>query len=260
MTREVVAFLAGSPDRLALLDSLADEPAAPRDAADALDISGRSAQRNLAQFAERGWAEKRDGDYRLTTRGRLVRETYVDCLERLDRIDDLAECYDHLPDAPAPPDPAWLDDATVVTADPDHPQAPVTHYVDAVRSLETDRVRMLSPVLSRIFERPHAELVRRGARTELILPADRVAAAREKNPAKFEAVLAAPSFTLYETDEPVGCGLTVADDRAFVLAYDADGRVRACVDGSDTDLREWAAERFESHRGDAAEVEGIGPF
>ncbi|WP_415382644.1 helix-turn-helix transcriptional regulator [Halosimplex sp. TS25] len=260
MAREVVAFLAGSPDRLALLDYLAEEPCAPRDVADALGVSGRSAQRNLAQFADRGWAEKHDGAYHLTARGRLVREAYADCLDRIDRIDDLAGFYDHLPDGDEAPDPAWLADATVVTADPDHPQEPVTRYVDAVRSLDTDRVRMLSPVLSRIFERPHAELVRRGASTDLILPADRVAAARERNPPKFETVLAVPSVTLYETDDPVDVGLTVTDERTFVLAYDADGHLRACVDGADPDLRTWAVDRFEDYRRAAAEVEGRGPF
>ncbi|WP_459195072.1 helix-turn-helix transcriptional regulator [Halosimplex sp. J119] len=260
MAREVVAFLAGSPDRLALLEYLVEEPAAPRDVADALDVSGRSAQRNLAQFAERGWTEKRDGAYHLTTRGRLVRETYADCLDRIALIDDLAGFYEHLPDGDDAPDPAWLADATVVSADPDHPQEPVTRYVDAVRSLSTDRVRMVSPVLSRIFERPHAKLVRTGASTDLVLPADRVAAARERNPAKFDTVVAVPSFSLYETDDPVNVGLTITDDRTFVLAYDGDGHLRACIDGTDPDLRAWAVDRFEKYRRDAREVDGPGPF
>jgi len=266
MTRAAVAFLAGSPDRLALLDYLAEQPGAPRDVADALDISSRSAQRNCAEFTERGWAEKREGDYHLTTRGHLVRRTYADCLDRLERIDDLAGFYDYVSDPgdvtgpDTVPDPSWLDEATLVTTEQSHPQAPVTHYVDAIRTLDAEEVRMVSPVLSRIFERPHAELVRRGATTELVLPTDRVAAAREQNPAKFATVLAVPSFTLYETDDAVEFGVTVVDDRTFVLAYDTDGRVRACLDGSDADLTSWALDRFERLRERATELEHTGLF
>mgnify|MGYP000232775584 FL=1 len=260
MSREVVAFLAGSPDRLALLDYLAEEPAAPRDVADALDVSSRGAQRNLSELEDRGWAEKRTGDYHLTTTGHLVRETYTDCLDRLDALCDLSTLYEHLPDPENAPDPAWLADATYVTAEEDHPQAPVTHYVEAVRAVETDHVRMLAPVLSRLFHEPHAKQVQRGATTEVVLPRDRVSAAREKNPLEFETVLAVPTFTLYRTDRTVEMGLTVTDDRAFVLAYDTDGNLRACVEGADPALREWAIERFERYRDGASEVDGIGPF
>jgi len=260
MSREVVAFLAGSPERLALLDYLAEEPAAPRDVAEALDVSSRGAQRNLSELEDRGWADKRDGDYHLTTTGHLVRETYTDCLDRLDALGDLSTLYEHLPGPDDAPDPAWLADATYVTAEEDHPQAPVTHYVEAVRALETDHVRMLAPVLSRLFHEPHAKQVQRGATTEVVLPGDRVSAAREKNPLEFETVLAVPSFTLYRTDRSVEMGLTVTDDRTFVLAYDRDGNLKVCVDSTDPELREWAIERFERYREGASEVDGIGPF
>lgn len=260
MAREDVAFLAGSPDRLELLEHLADESAAPRDVAAALDVSTRSAQRNLSQLTERGWAEKRDGRYHLTTIGYLVYATYVDCLDRIDAVDELADFYRYLPGPDAVPDPAWLRDATCVTAEEDHPQAPVDHYVTTVRSLETDHVRMVSPVLSRLFHEPHQKQVIRGASTELILPSERVDAAREKNPLEFEAVLAVPRFSLYRTDEPVEFGLTVTDDRAFVLAYDEDGQLQACVEGSDAALREWAIDRFDDLLAEATEVEGKTPF
>lgn len=239
MSREAVAFLSGSPDRLALLEYLAGKPAAPRDVADELDVSTRSAQRNLSELADRGWAVKRDGRYRLTTTGHLVRETYADCLDRMDALEAFGTLYEHLPGPVDAPDPALIAGATYVTADADHPQA---------------------PILSRIFHEPHARQVQRGATTDVVLPTDRVEAAREQNPLEFEAVLTVPSFTLYRTDRPVEFGLTVTDDRTFVLAYDEEGHLRACVDGSDPSLREWAVDRFEAYRREASEVEGIGPF
>jgi predicted transcriptional regulator len=136
----------------------------------------------------------------------------------------------------------------------------VAQVLEAVRALETDHVRMPAPVLSRLFHEPHAKQVQRGATTEVVLPRDRVSAAREKNPLEFEPVLAVPTFTLYRTDRTVEMGLTVTDDRAFVLAYDDDGTLRACVDSTDSRLREWTIERFERYREGASEVDGIGPF
>lgn len=282
MARDDVAFLAGSPDRLALLDVLAEGAAAPRDVAAALDVSTRSAQRNLSQLVERGWAERREGEYHLTTVGHLVRSAYAACLDRFEAIEALDAFYEHFPhpgertapgtrpgggpadddspDVHAVPDPAWLVEATCVTADPDHPQAPVEHYVQAVDSLSADHVRMVAPVLSRLFHEPHAQQVIRGASTELVLPAERVAAARRKNPLEFETVLAVPRFSLYRTDEPVEFGLTVADERTFLLAYDDEGQVRACVDGTHGALREWAVDRFETFCDGGTEVEGRGPF
>lgn len=260
MARDDVAFLAGSPDRRELVDHLADEPGAPRDVADALGVSTRSAQRNCSQLVERGWAEKRDGRYHLTTVGHLVRSAYVDCLDRFDAIDSLSAFYDYFPGPEAAPDPALLGDATCVTADSDHPQAPVEHYVQRMDSLDTDHVRMLAPVLSRLFHEPHAKQVIGGASTDLVLPTERAEAAREKNPVEFETVLAVPRFTLYRTDDPVEFGLTVTDDRTFVLAYDDDGQLQACVEGTDPALREWAVDRFDAHRRDATEIEGMGPF
>lgn len=256
MSREAIAFLAGSPDRKRLLDHLAEESSSPRDVADALDLSTRSAQRNLSQLVERGWATKREGQYHLTTAGHLVRDTYTNCLADVAAIESFDAFYGHFPDPDTAPDPARLADATCVTAEPDQPQAPVHHYVREIRTLDTDSIRMVSPVLSRLFHEPHAEQVRAGTTTELVLPADRVEAARDKNPLEFETVLAVPRFTLYRYDDDVGYGLTIADDRTFALAYDEDGQLRACVDSTDPNLRVWAVDRFETLRNRSTEVEG----
>ncbi|MEA5387440.1 hypothetical protein VB773_15990 [Haloarculaceae archaeon H-GB2-1] len=80
------------------------------------------------------------------------------------RIEDLQPVYRYLPDSKRAPGPGLLADADVVVATDDHPQAPIDHYVRAVRSLETDAIRMLAPVLSRLFHDPHAEQFRKGPR------------------------------------------------------------------------------------------------
>lgn len=246
MPSDAARFLADSPDRLALLERVGEGAGGPRDFAEDLDQSRRSVQRNLAAFAERGWVGKRDGDYHLTTKGEVVAREHREYVAALDAVDANDQLYRYLPRGNAP-DPSRLADATVVDAEPDHPQAPVSHYVSAVESAETDRIRMLSPVLSRIFHDAHAKRVVEGVRTDLVLDADRVAAAREKNPGEFATVVAVPTFTLYRHPDPIEFGLTVTDDRALVLAYDG-GQVRACVDATGPAVVDWAREQFERFR------------
>lgn len=253
MSTDTARFLADSPDRIQLLERIRDSPGGPRDFADALGQSRRSVQRNLAAFEERGWVERRDGTVHLTTKGDVVATEFRRHLDVLETVSSSDEFYRHVPTGAAPP-PTLIADVTVVTADSEHPQAPVSHYVSAVSDAQTDRFRMLSPVLSRIFHEAHAERVLDGVRTELILDESTVAAARERNPGEFSAVLAVPTFTLYRHDGPVEFGVTLADDRALLLAYDADGQLRACADGDDPAFLSWATEVYDRHRSAAEKV------
>ncbi|MFB6129469.1 MAG: ArsR family transcriptional regulator, partial [Salinigranum sp.] len=111
-----------------------------------------------------------------------------------------------------------------------------------------DRVRMLSPVLSRQFHGVHAKHVLRGVETELVLSADLVERARSLNPAEFAFVLRVPRFSLYRHPGEVAVGLTVAGDTVLLSACDADGQLRACVSGSDPAFRSWAVDLYDRYR------------
>ena len=225
-----------------------------RDVADALDLAHRSVQRNLADLADRGWVEKRDGAYHLTTTGRLVTRTHAEYVRTLDRLDEWEPFVGALPDASHVPDPDLLADATLVGATAADPQAPVNHYVRTVRRLDTTRVRMVSPVLSRLFHDEHADLVARGVSTELVMATDTVRAARDLNPAEFAVVLRVPKLRLYRHPGPVDVGVTLADDRVLVGAYDDDGQLVALLDGESPELLEWAADLYDRYRADATRV------
>jgi len=251
---DAARFLADSPDRLHLLERLRESPGDPRDLADDLDQSRRSIQRNLGAFADRGWARKANGAYHLTTKGEVVARTHRDYVDALDTIDEHGPLYEHLPADAAPP-PDLLADATVVAADPDHPQAPVSHYVSVVESVDTDRFRMIAPVLSRIFHDTLAKRVLDGVAIDLVLDDETVRAARERNPAEFATVLSVPRFRLFRHPDTVSFGLTLADERVLLLAYD-DGQVVACADSRAEAFRSWAASVFARYR-DGAEPTAV---
>ncbi|MFB6107556.1 MAG: helix-turn-helix transcriptional regulator [Haloplanus sp.] len=254
MADDAARFLAGSPDRLALLERLREHPGSPADLADALPMSHRSVQRNLAEFVERGWTEKRDGRYRLTTPGDLVAREHAAYLEALDRIERFAPLFRHLPAADVP-DPRWLADADLAVAEPDNPHAPVNHYVTELRQFETDSVRMLSPVLSRLLHDAHADLAMDGVYTELVMADETIERARELNPTEFAVVVSVDILDLYRSPDPVELGLTLGDDRVLLAAYGDDRHLEACAASSDPDLLAWAAERFQRYRDRATLVE-----
>lgn len=248
-SREPARFLAASSDRVALLTHLRETTGgAPSTIAESLSMSHRSVQRNLAQLAERGWVEKRDGTYRLTTTGALVADEHATYLDALSHIEEYDAFFENLPDREHAPDPRWLRDATLITATAENPQAPVHHYVKSVRSFESDRIRMLSPVLSRLFHDAHATLALRGVHTELVLSATMIERARELNPAEFELVACLPVLDLYRHPDPIALGLTLGDRRALIGAYDERGQMRTCVDTANDAVLEWAEDLYQRYR------------
>ncbi|WP_458190572.1 helix-turn-helix transcriptional regulator [Haladaptatus sp. NG-WS-4] len=249
---ESVAFLSGSPERLRLLVCLRDHPGSPRDVADAIDISHRSVQRNLSEFSDRGWVRKRDGQYALTTSGELATRTHENYVETMETIAAYDPFFRFLPDADHAPDPAWLADSTLVTASPDQPQAPVSHYVSRLRVRETRTIRMLAPVLSRLYHDAHAELVLSGIETELVMPSERIETARSRNPLEFQVVSRA--VDIYRHEGPVELGVTLGDDWALVGAYDNDGQLRALVESDAADFLDWAEAVYRRYRDDARPI------
>lgn len=252
---DAAQFLAGSPERRQLLVRLREDAGPPADLASDLPLSRRSVQRHLGQFVDRGWAVKESGQYRLTVTGELVVEEHTRYLDTLERIEAFSDFFAHLPDRDHAPEPRWLDDATLATATADNPQAPVHCYLDRIQTFETDHIRMVSPVLSRLFHEAHADLALDGVHTELVLSAATIERARELNPTEFTIVTSVDVLDLYRYPSPIEFGLTLGDDRIIIGAYDDDGQLRACVVSGNPELVGWGEERFERYRDGADPVE-----
>jgi hypothetical protein len=114
----------------------------------------------------------------------------------------------------------------------------------------------MSPVVSGIFDEAHQGLVAR-VPAELIVDRNTLATARETTPEAVAAAADTESLTVHVHPEPLAFGLGICDDRAFVGAYDDQGRMRACIEG-DGPLLEWAREQFAAHRERSEPVEPTG--
>jgi predicted transcriptional regulator len=252
---DAVQFLASSGDRLRLLQSLFDGASTPAELASEHALSRRSIQRHLAEFVERGWAESSGGTYQLTVTGALVMEAHTEYVEELAQLSEYAPFFRHLPDRERAPDPSWLTDATLTVATEEDPQAPVHEYVRRVTQLETDRVRMLAPVLSRLFHEAHATVARRGVHTVLVMPAPMVHRAEDRNPLEFSVIARLDVLSLYESPEAFEFGLTLGDDVVLMAAYDGDNQMRALVESTAPPFHDWSAELFDRYQQQATLVD-----
>lgn len=244
--REDLQFLAASPHRPELVDRLATAPARPSALVADLECSRASVHRHLSALADRGWVEKADGDYHLTPAGRYVHRTYEESTTALSCIDRYEPLLCALPAFDPPLDPALLAGGTLTVADSVTPHAPVDRYVTWLRERATDadRLRCVVPVLSGVFGDAHREALAAGTRTELLLSEALLDRARAVTPGQVRRDLGRPELDVRTLAEPPGFGLTVADQRAFLGAYDDAGRLQAVFESASDGFGAWATDVY----------------
>jgi predicted transcriptional regulator len=92
-----VEFLAGSPNRVAVLGALVERPRDRRDLSDALDVSRVTVGRVLGDLEARGWVESDGGGYRATPLGEVVAVEFEDLLETMGTMRELSTVAQWLP-------------------------------------------------------------------------------------------------------------------------------------------------------------------
>ncbi len=216
-------------------------------------MSRRSVQRNLTELTRRGWVEKVDGKYRVTPSGDLVVDAHERYCNELATIERFSPILDAFSDVSHTPPPTALSSATMTTVTPGQPHGPLYQYLQTIKRFETERVRMLSPVLSRPLHEAHAELGMRGAHTELILSERLSERARRLNPREFDLLVSVAPLTMYCHPGPIEVGITIGNDRVLVCSYD-DDRLTACLVATSSAMIEWACELFDRYRSQASEI------
>lgn len=248
VSHEHTRFLSVSSARIRLLRCLDEAPQCPCELTSVLSLSRRGIQRNLSEIVDRGWAEKTDGEYHLTTRGTLITKQYTDFLCTLDIIDEYEPLFTYLPDYAHSPKPQWLHDAEIVIATSDHPYAPLDQYIHSLHSDSIDTVHSILPVLSRFYTDLYTELSEAGVETEILLDETIIDVCRNHNPDSLGIMLTVESLSLYEHRGNIDFGLTLTDRRGFMGAYDDQGRLRAYIECSNPEFLDWATELYRRYR------------
>lgn len=107
---ETVAFLAGPPNRIAVLDALLRSgPTTWPSLVDELDASRVTVSRIVDDFESRNWVVHEGVDYRVTPVGEVICERFKSLLETVESMDELSSVLAWLPaDFEVDVSPSWV--------------------------------------------------------------------------------------------------------------------------------------------------------
>jgi predicted transcriptional regulator len=247
-SREHIAFLAGSTNRVRILEALREHPRRQCELVRECGLSRSTVHRALDGLAAREWVRNEGSQYRLTAGGAFVLEQY-DALETaIERVEEWGPFLNRLGDVAATLPPAALDDATMVTTTPENPHAAMSHVADAVASSSTETFRGISPVVSPVLNEAARDLIETDAEMELLIDDSVLDTSRTAYPAALEDAYTLENFALYLHPDDLTFGLTIFDKRVLVSTHDEQGVLRECLDGTSEALVTWARDTYEEHR------------
>jgi predicted transcriptional regulator len=255
--REGIAFLVGSDTRIEIIRSLQSGARRPTELAARCGCARETAQRTLGAFVERGWAEKvsTEEGYQLTPAGKLVADGYDRFESRVATSDRLSPLLRNLRgvDVVSELDHDTLEGLTHAQSTAGNPHAPLERFLTVVGDEPVGEFRGITPIVSGIFNQAVAEVIDGDSRIELVVDEDALTMSVEEFPEAFERAERLDGFSLYVSDEPVTFGVMLADEHAYLGAYDDGDNLVASADGTDEAFVAWVEETFERVKDHALE-------
>ena len=246
-TLSEIEFLALSPNRVTVLESLA---AGHRNRSELAEVTGASQAtlgRILADFEDREWVVRSEGAYVATATGRLVAEGFRDLLDVMAAERELRDVVAYLPTEAMDFDLRHLTDARIVTPTETRPNAPLQRLLELMRGADSVTAfshalndQSLSVVADNLGAQEFEAVLTQGAVDSLT--------ADETLRARLRRVVSAPSAGIRVADGDIPVAVTVADDVVNLLVRDDREVVQASVDTTDPAVREWAERRHEHYR------------
>ncbi|ELY66524.1 helix-turn-helix transcriptional regulator [Natrinema versiforme] len=244
---ETLEYVARSPSRVRILETLSAEGAVSRDALRAeVDVVRTTLQRNLTGLIERGLIRERDRRYELTSAGSLATGGLSTAIERIDAAERLRPVLERIPPAELAFDLERLVDATVVEATTANPYGPVEHH--AASLADARHARLALPAAGAEPIKRTREAVEAGAVFELIVT-ESVAETLRTEPSiadSFATIAASDSVSVSVVERGIPFYLGVIDDAVQIGVDDDTGLPTALLESTDARVREWAIDRFDS--------------
>jgi predicted transcriptional regulator len=233
--------------RYDVLSRLAERPAERPALVEQLDSSQATVYRGIKRLEELGLVRYGTDGYALTTTGRVLVDWYEDVLETLAVIREAQSLLDAIPQSPSVP-AGFVREATVVAADGPASHAPGSRVAELLGA--ANRVRALAKAHSQpdAVDVWHDNVVERGIEVVNVFEREFAAYLQGSADPKIQALLASDNFSAYQVpDVPYGLFLLEFDDRsdrALLLAYDEDERLRGLVETASPAGIDWAESVF----------------
>lgn len=247
---ETAAYLTRSANRMTVLSALRHGPVDRRDVVASTGVSTATAGRILAEFQDRGWAQRTRDGYATTPTGDWLHGAYEHFLEDVETIQHLGSAVGWLPDAELTVPLRHFRDSPVHRATPNSPDAAATSLHNLVEDAALfETLTHLAP------PRSMAETMRDRAAAghlvgEHVLTLDLVEYLQHRSAQRacWRAYLDAGA-TVYCCDRPIPCNLFRVDERVLVAnTRPADGQPCEFIESADGEVLSWARETLARHR------------
>ena len=253
-----LVFLAGSPNRIAVLDALStDEPVNRRDLPDGLGLSRVTVTRIVSALEARGWVTSDAGAYQITPLGEVILEEIQSLLGTFESMERLSLVRPWLP-ADFDVDLRRLTDARITLPTWSDSVAPVRRAAELCRGVDELRI-CASGIAPDVIQGIRDAAVLDGADVEFVATADAITVVQDDpTMRKWSGDLIDSDGQVYEhPNHPYLIGL--CDQIAVIGVNDDDGMPRGLVESTDPAVYEWVRSRIDRCRKEAEPI-GVDAF
>jgi predicted transcriptional regulator len=233
-----------------VLEALLKEPLDRREIEEHLDVSRATSHRFMQWLDEKGFVEKVDSRFQLTSRGEVIAEEVLRFeanVRTAHRLTPLLECIcdDHREFVVEP-----FVDATVTVAAPDDPYQPIERFLSLVRESGTFRGFNTTHMAPLVIGEFHHQVFEE-TETEIIYLPGIVEKLFETYPEQASEAIDRGHLTLRTRDD-LPYGLALFDDRIGIGGYDeTTGLMQVFVDTDATIAREWGERVYAAIKADS---------
>jgi predicted transcriptional regulator len=240
-----LSFLSASPNRAALLDALAQGPAAPAELEERLDIPHSTLQRNLSSLQEHGYVayQSTENRYRVTTAGELARDAIDDAVSELTTAKKLSPFLDRFPIDP-PFDEETLQACEVVQSTTESPYDPVAAVKKYVK--QAGGICGFFPTVNPLYVEGMRKYEPGDFQIEAIAPPAAYEALETHHLDLLERITASASVDLYESKAVPKYALAFTADSLLLGAFDEHMRTHSVLQvPKETSLYEWGTDIYQ---------------
>lgn len=248
-----IAFLARSPNRVAVLETLSSGPHDRAELQAATDIPRPTVGRIVNEFQARGLVSQRGNQYTTSPLGEFLATEFQSLLDGAETMRKLRGVVEWLPTDEFDFTLDRFADATITTPRPGDPTAPVRRA--AALTHETDHIRFLcTAFVPSMYEALWQQTVHE-EQTAVGLMGNELIDTLCEDPEMVTMIcdiIDSGRATLYRCDDPYPCDIAVFDETvAGILLFDDDGHAHAVIDTADEAIRSWVTATIDAHQREA---------
>ncbi|WP_411965282.1 helix-turn-helix transcriptional regulator [Haloferax sp. YSMS24] len=249
-----VAFLAGSPNRIAVLQSLVERgPAVRSDIVDDVGVSSVTVGRILDDFSARGWADRNGPSYQVSPVGEIICEEFGLLLKTAESMDHLSRVQPWLP-ADFTIDVRNLATARITVPTWSDSVAPVRRAAELCRGLERLRVAA-SGIAPDVIKGIRNAAVEDGADVEFVATTTALDVVYgDATMRRWFSEIVTSGGQVYEHPDHSYLMATM-DEMVVIGMNDEMGVPRGLVESADQEVFEWVESRIDRCCAEAALLE-----